>query len=94
MFEGWNGTKVVSATEYWIEYDGNHPNEQETATDVVMGGVQWTGSYWRMWVERISTNVKTFVALEQYDKTITWTMETWCFVTYDGILHMGVGMVC
>ena len=38
MFDGWNGTKVVSTNQFWIEYDGN-PNEQGNANDVVMGGV-------------------------------------------------------
>ena len=35
------GQRLSQRIEYWIEYDGNHPNEQGNATDVVMGGVQW-----------------------------------------------------
>ena len=33
------GQRLSHRIEYWIEYDGNHPNEQGNATDVVMGGV-------------------------------------------------------
>ena len=33
------GQRLSQRIEYWIGYDGNHPNEQENATDVVMGGV-------------------------------------------------------
>ena len=47
------GQRLSQRIEYWIEYDGNRPHEQG----------QWTGSYWHMWVERISTNVETFIAL-------------------------------
>ena len=40
MFDGWNGTKVVSTNQFSIEYNGNS-NEQENANDVVMGGVHF-----------------------------------------------------
>ena len=39
MFDGWNGTKVVSKNQFWIEYWIGNPNEQRN--DVVMGGVHF-----------------------------------------------------
>ena len=38
MFEGWNGTMVVSKNRV-LDRVCNHPNEQGNAADVVMGGV-------------------------------------------------------
>ena len=69
------GQRLSQRIEYWIEYDGNHPNEQGNATDVVMGGRgdgwcahqlddnEKTMDWFILAYVGISTNGETFVAL-------------------------------
>ena len=81
VFDGWNGTKGVSANQ--IPDIVRRARKHNQCGDVMRK--HWTGLYWLMWNVVFSLNCKNTI-----DHSLHGTMETLCFINYMMVYYIWV----